>query len=128
MSKIVPLQDLGVPVPSPAPAAGVHLIAYYGPKGFTPSYTPVSPNGRIDVGDVSTLTTKSVTPAGATAALTYYDDPIGAELPAGLAAGEYDFVFTLMDASGNEGDFSPPITVTVDTTVPPTLGQPISLG
>jgi hypothetical protein len=122
MSKIVPPKDLGVPVPSPAPAAGVHLIAYYGPKGFTPSYSPVSPNGRIDVGDTATLTQKTVN------GLAYYDDPIGSELPSGLAGGEYDFVFTLMDASGNEGDFSPPISVTVDTAVPPTLGQPITLG
>ena len=122
MSKLVPPKDIGIPVPSPAPAAGVHLIAYYGPKGFTPSYLPVSPNGRIDVGDTATLTQKTVN------GVAYYDDPIGSELPQGLASGQYDFVFTLMDASGNEGNFSPALTVTVDTTVPPTLGQPVQLG
>ncbi|MGH2902167.1 MAG: hypothetical protein ACRDK7_01015, partial [Solirubrobacteraceae bacterium] len=66
-----------MPVPSPAPAAGVHLIAYYGPKGFTPSYSPAAPNGRIDVGDTATLTQKTVSGAA------YYDDPIGSELPTG---------------------------------------------
>lgn len=74
------------------------------------------------MGDTATLAQKTVN------GVAYYDDPIGAELPAGLAGGSYDFVFTLMDANGNEGNFSPAITVTVDTTVPPTLGQPISLG
>lgn len=119
MAKIVPPKDIGVPVPAPAPDATDHLIAYYGAQGFTPSYSQAQ---RIDVGAVSSLGTKTVNGA------TYYDDPIGSELPSGLAGGAYDFVFTLMDASGNEGDFSAPITVTVDTTVPPTLGQPISLG
>lgn len=119
MSKLVPPKDIGVPVPSPAPAAGVHLIAYYGSNGFTPSYSQAA---RIDVGDTATLTQKTVN------GIAYYDDPIGSELPSGLAGGEYDFVFTLMDANGNEGDFSPAFTVNVDTTVPPTLGQPIALG
>ncbi|MGH8259828.1 MAG: hypothetical protein ACREUG_09070 [Steroidobacteraceae bacterium] len=118
MSKIVPPKDIGVPVPSPAPDPTMHLIAYYGAKGFTPNYAQTQ---RIDVGAVSSLTQKTVN------GVSYYDDPIGAELPNGLASGPYDFAFTLMDASGNEGDFSAPLTVTVDTSVPPTLGQPISL-
>lgn len=122
MSKLVPPKDLGVPVPTGTLAAGTHLIAYYGVKGFTPVYSPTAPSGRIDVGDVSTLTTKVVSGA------SYYDDPVGSELPQGLANGEYDFVFTFMDPNGNESDFSPAVTVTVDTTVPPTPGQPISLG
>lgn len=120
MSKIVPLKDIGIPVPVPAPDPSAHLIVYYGPQGFTPSYTQAA---RIDAGLASALSTVSQ----GTPPVSYYDDPISAELPTALAAGAYDFVFTLADASGNEGDFSPPITVTVDTTVPPTLGQPVQL-
>jgi len=119
VSKINPLKDFGVPVPSPAPADTDHLIVYYGVQGFTPSYSQAE---RVDAGAVSTLTTKTVN------GVSYWDDPISAELPGGLASGAYDFAFTLMDANGNEGDFSPPITAMVDTTVPPTLGQPVVLG
>lgn len=119
MSKTVPLKDFGVPVPDPAPPATDHLIVYYGPQGFTPSYMQ---SARIDAGPVSGLTQKTVN------GVAYYDDPIGAELPGGLGNGSYDFVFTLMDAQGNEGDFSPAITAEVDTVVPPTLGAPILLG
>ena len=121
MSKLVPPKDIGVPVPTPALPAGTHLIAYYGPKGFTPSYSPVSPDGRIDVGDVSTLALKTVNGA------SYYDDPIGAELPSGMAAGEYDVYFTFADSAGDESNFSSLITVAVNA-VPPTPGQPIVLG
>jgi hypothetical protein len=122
MSKIVPPKDIGIPVPSPAPPSTDHLIVYYGPSPLTPSYAPTAPNGRIDAGPVSALAIKNDS-----AGVPCYDDPISSELPAGLS-GSYDFVFTLMDANGNEGDFSPAITVTIDTTVPPTLGQPVQLG
>lgn len=118
MSKTVPLKDFGVPIPTPAPAPTDHLIVYYGPSPLTPSYTQAA---RIDAGPVSALTTKTVN------GVQYYDDPISSELPGGLGNGSYDFVFTLMDANGNEGDFSPPITAVVDTTVPPRLGQPVQL-
>jgi hypothetical protein len=119
MSKIVPLKDFGIPVPAPAPAPDNHLIVYYGAQGFTPNY---SQPARIDVGAVSSLTIKTVN------SVNYWDDPIGTELPSGLVAGQYDFYFTLMDANGNEGDFSPKVTALVDTNVPPTLGQPVQLG
>ena len=119
MSKIVPLKDFGVPVPTPAPDPTDHLIVYYGPKGFTPAYTQAA---RIDAGTVASLSQKTVN------GVVYYDDPISTELPGGLGNGDYDFVFTLMDVEGDEGDFSPPITATVNTTVPPTLGAPIQLG
>ena len=118
MSKTVPLKDFGVPIPTPAPAPTDHLIVYYGPSPLTPSYTQAA---RIDAGPVSALTTKTVN------GVQYYDDPISSELPGGLGNGSSDFVFTLMDANGNEGDFSPPITAVVDTTVPPRLGQPVQL-
>ncbi len=118
MSKIVPLKDFGVPVPTAAYDPASHLIVYWGPKGFTPSYTQ---SARIDAGLVSALTQKTVN------GTVYWDDPISQELPGGLGNGDYDFVFTLQDANGDEGDFSPPITATVDSTVPPTLGQPVQL-
>jgi|SRR6185312_14542513 len=118
MAKLAPPKDIGVPVPSPALPAGTHLIAYYGPHGFTPSY---SQTARIDVGDVSTLTQKTVN------GIAYYDDPVGAELPSTLAAGQYDFVYTFMDATGDESNFSALAAITVNA-VPPTPGQPIILG
>jgi hypothetical protein len=121
MSKTVPLKDFGIPIPTPAPPGTDHLIVYYGPTPLTPSYTQAA---RIDAGPVSALTTKTV----GTPPVQYWDDPISTELPGGLGNGSYDFVFTLMDAQGNEGDFSPPITATVDTVVPPQLGAPIQLG
>lgn len=118
MSKIVPLKDFGVPVPTVPYDPASHLIVYYGPKGFTPSYTQAA---RIDAGAVSALTQKTVN------SIVYWDDPISTELPGGLGNGDYDFVFTLMDTNGDEGDFSPAITATVSSTVPPTLGQPVQL-
>lgn len=121
MSKLVPPKDIGVPVPAIALPAGTHLIAYYGAKGFTPSYSPVAPAGRIDVGDVSTLAQKTVNGAA------YYDDPIGPELPATLAAGQYDVYFTFADSAGDESNFSSLITIAVNA-VPPTPGQPVQLG
>jgi hypothetical protein len=120
MSKTVPLKDFGIPIPTPAPAGTDHLIVYYGPSPLTPSYTQAA---RIDAGPVSALTQKTV----GTPPVLYWDDPISTELPGGLGNGSYDFVFTLMDTTGAEGDFSSPITATVNTAVPPTLGQPVLL-
>lgn len=119
MSKISPLQDFGVPVPNPPPDPESHLIVYYGPTPLVPAYTQAA---RIDVGPVLLLST--FTQNG----VTYWDDPIQNELPGGLGNGSYDFVFTLMDAQGNEGDFSPSIAAVVDTIVPPALGQPVQRG
>lgn len=120
MAKVVPLKDFGIPVPTPAPAGTEHLIVYYGPSPLVPSYTQAA---RIDAGPVSALTQKTV----GTPPVTYYDDPISGELPSGLGNGSYDFVFTLMDVNGNESDFSPPITATVDDIAPSRLGQPVQL-
>lgn len=127
MSKIVPVHDIGIPVPSPPPDPTLQLIIYYGPAGFTPAYTPVAPAGRIPSSGtpgpaLSTLTTKTDA-----AGVLVYDDPIGAQLPSNLASGSYDLYFTLADANGNEGDFSPKLNVSLDVVVPPTLGQPVLL-
>jgi hypothetical protein len=118
VSKTVPLKDFGVPVPTPPPDATDHLIVYYGAAGFTPAYTQAA---RIDAGMVSGLSQRTV------GGVVYYDDPISGELPGGLGNGTYDFYFTLQDLQGNEGDFSAKISATVDTAVPPTLGQPVQL-
>jgi|SRR5579875_1345891 len=120
MSKLVPAKDIGVPVPSPAADPTDDLIAYYGPTGFTPSY---SQSARVDLGPISALKTLSQ----GTPAVTYWDIPLSSILPQGSPPGAYDVRFTLMDASGNEGDFSPPVTETLPAP-PPTLGQPIILG
>ncbi len=116
MSKVVLPKDFGVPVPATTPAATDHLILYYGPTGFAPDYNQAN---RIDCGPVSGLATKTVN------GIDYYDDPVGGELPQPFPPGDYDFVYTLEDANGDEGNFSPPLTVNIS--VPPTLGQPIRL-
>ncbi len=118
MSKIVPAKDIGVPIPSPPPDATNHLIAYYGAPGFTPSYSQAQ---RVDLGAVSAL--KSVSQSSA----SYWDIPMASILGSAAQNGSYGFVFTLADANGNEGDFSPAVTEAVDVTVPLALGQPIIL-
>lgn len=125
MAKVPAMKDFGIPVPTPAPDPTDHMIVYYGPAGFTPSYTQ---SARIDAGPLSGLTQKTLPAAPGGTPVAYYDDPISAELPGGLGNGEYDFYFTLMDANGAEGDFSPKITASVDTVAPPALGQPVLLG
>jgi hypothetical protein len=117
MSKIVPLKDFGIPVNTAIPTAN-HIIAYYGPHPLTPSYAQAE---RIDCGPISALKTTTVNGAD-----LWDVGDIAAQLPVGLS-GSYDFAFTDEDANGNESDFSPIITVSVDTTVPPTLGQPVQL-
>ncbi len=120
MSKIVAIKDIGVPVPTDpaqAPAAGDQLVCYYGPKGFTPSYSQPA-RVALPLAGLSQATVNSV---------VYYDFPASAIPAANLADGENDFVFTLLDASGSEGDFSPAVTETVDRTAPFVLGQPIVL-
>lgn len=119
MPRVSKIADIGVPVPSPAPDPTQILVVYYGPEGYTPSY---SDTNRIEIGPLSSLATKVVN------GVTYYDDPIGDQLPKDLASGSYDFHFTLETADKlNEGDFSPAYSTTVDTVIPPTLGQPVSL-
>ncbi len=118
MSKIVPLKDFGLPVNSAIPATD-HIIAYYGPHPLTPSYAQTE---RIDCGPISALKTAK----DAAGADVWDIGDIASQLPANLS-GSYDFVFTNMDANGNESDFSPAITATVDTTVPLALGQPVQL-
>ncbi|MGH9300269.1 MAG: hypothetical protein ACRD0E_00100 [Acidimicrobiales bacterium] len=121
MKVVSVFSDIGVPIPSTAPAATDHLIMYYGPSPMTPSYTQA---GRKDCGAVSGIKAVAVPGAASGAAATLYDVPISSLLPAG-SVGSYDFAFTLVDSAGNEGDFSPIVTEAI--TVPPRLGQPVVL-
>lgn len=117
MSKIIPAKDVGVPVPASVDST-LHLIGYYGAAGFTPSYAQAQ---RVDLGPVSALKTTTVGTA------SYWDVPIAQVLGSSAQNGSYGFVFTLADANGNESNFSPAVTESVDVTVPPTLGAPIIL-
>jgi hypothetical protein len=130
MSKIVPLKDFGIPVNSAIPTTN-HIIAYFGPHPLNLTdeaavYGLSAPksgdsSGRIDCGPISSLKTATLNGP------SEWDlSDITSQLPTGLS-GSYDFVFTDMDANGNESDFSPVITVEVDTTVPLALGQPVQL-
>ncbi len=116
MSKIGVIKKIGIPVPTPIPADAKSLNVYYGPKGYTPSYEQA---GSIHLA-LATVPTQVVS------GVTYWVfDP--ATLPAALAEGDYDLVFTLGDGT-NEGDFSPVVTAPLDRTPPARLAQPIVLG
>lgn len=117
MSKIVAIKDIGVPVPTTAPDPTDQLVCYYGPKGFSPSYTQPA-RVALPLSGLSQATVNAV---------VYYDFPASAIPAANLADGDNDFAFTLMDSSGSESDFSPSVTETVDRTAPLALGQPIVL-
>ncbi len=118
MSKIAPLKDFGIPINAAIPTTD-HIVAYFGAHPMTPRYTQTY---RLDLGPISGFATVKDA-----AGVEVWDlGNITAQLPAGLS-GAYDFAFTNMDASGNESDFSPAATVTVDTTVPLALGQPVEL-
>ncbi len=118
MAKLVPPQNVGVPLPLAAQANTDHLIMYYGSSPMTPSY---SQNTRVDIGTINTV------PVVVVSNTSYWSVNVASVLPTNLPNGNYDFTFTLMDTSGNEGDFSPIVTEAVNSTVPPTLGQPILL-
>lgn len=116
MAKIVPVKDIGIPVPAEASIAGAQIACYYGPSGFTPSYDQAA---RI-VLPVSSLSVAHVNGAD------YYRFPLSNVLPGSVADGDIDFYFTLVEGQ-SEGDFSPVVTETVDRTPPLALGQPIVL-
>lgn len=131
MSKIAPLKDFGIPVNSSIPTTN-HIIAYFGPHPLDLSnpatvYAFKAPaqgvnTGRIDCGSITSL--KAAQDAAGVQAWDLAT--LSAQLPQGLT-GSFDFVFTDMDANGNESDFSPVVATPVDTTVPLALGQPVQL-
>lgn len=119
MSKIVYPKNIGVPVPSANVANTDHLIVYYGVAPLNPSYSQPE---RIDLGDVANISKTII------ANTSYWDVNIASELPTTLPSGKYDFSFTLMDTNGNEGNFSSPVSESIDFLVPPTLGTPVVIG
>lgn len=117
MSKVVAVKDIGIPVPTNAPAATDAIACYFGAKGFTPDYAQ---KNRIAL-PLSSLSLATVN------GVSYYDFPLSSVLPASVPDGDVDFCFTLVEGE-SEGDFSPVVTETVDRTPPQTLGQPVVLG
>lgn len=116
MSKVVPIKDIGVPVPAAAPPSTDSIACYFGPQGFTPSYDQAA---RIAL-PITSLAVVQVD------GVSYYRFPLSNVLPANVPDGAEDFYFTLVEGV-KEGDFSPVVTETVDRTVPLALGQPIVL-
>lgn len=115
MAKIVPSAKVGVPIPTTLAADATALVAYYGAKGFTPSYTQTA--------RISTLLTAVAKQTVDGVQYWVFD---GASLPA-LTEGDYDLYFTLADDVGNEGDFSPAVTIPLDRDPPAKLGTPVVL-
>lgn len=116
MSKIVPSQKVGIPVPPTVPADADHLTIYYGPAGFVPDYEQAT---QIDV------PMADLGPPVKQTGIDYwqFDSTI---LPA-VQGDSVDLYFTLADVAGNEGDFSPKVNVPLDHTPPDALGQPVIL-
>src|SRR4051812_6476772 len=100
MAKLAVAKKVGIPVPTSLPADVTHLVAYYGPTGFTPSYAQ---GARIatPIADVPKQTKDGVS-------YFVFDTSV---LPA-QAADAVDVYFTLADNNdAEEGDFSPVISV-----------------
>lgn len=114
MAKIVPAVRVGVPVPAVVPADSTLLRVYFGPVGFVPSYD----QAEIIDQDLAAV------PVEEKGGASYYVFDTS-NLPA--VEGDFDLYFTLADDVGNENDFSPVITVPLDQTPPPALGQPVVL-
>lgn len=115
MAKLASAKKVGVPVPTTLPTDVTHLVAYFGPKGFTPSYD--GDRISIPIGDVEQRTVDG-------ANYFVFDTAI---LPA-VEAQEFDLYFTLADENDSEeGDFSPVVSVPLDRVPPTTLDQPIVL-
>lgn len=124
MSRLVPIKDLGVPVPADTSKI-LALVCYYGQAGFTPDQA--TPQAARIVVPISSLKSVGV----GTPPVQYYDDPVSTQLPAAVPDGTYDFYFAFneaVDGSGAESDLSPKVTEVIDRTVPPAPGQPIVLG
>jgi hypothetical protein len=116
LAKLAAAKKIGVPVPSPVPADVTHLVVYYGVKGFAPSYSQAN-RIEIAIGSVAKQTVNNVS-------YFVFDTKV---LPS-LADGDYDLYFTLEDATdAEEGDFSPVVTVPLDTVPPVRLAQPVVL-
>jgi hypothetical protein len=115
MAKLASAKKVGVPVPTTIPTDVTHLVAYFGPAGFTPSYD--GERVAVPIGDVEQRVVDGV---------NYFVFDTAA-LPA-VEAENFDLYFTLADANDSEeGDFSPVVSVPLDRVAPTTLGQPVVL-
>lgn len=114
MAKLATAKKVGVPIPATMPDDVTHLVAYYGPRGFAPDYAQAA---RIEVplaGIAKTADGKQF----------IFDT---AQVPS-MAGNELDLCFTLEDKNDSEeGDFNPVVTVPLDRTPPPRLGQAVVL-
>lgn len=116
MAKLALAKKVGIPVPSPIPADVTHLVAYFGPSGFTPAYdqadripTPLNDVPRQTVNGVEHFVFDTARLPPSTLETT-------------------DIYFTLSDINdAEEGDFSPVVSVPLDREPPVALGQPILL-
>lgn len=116
MAKLATAKKVGVPLLSPIPADVTHLVAYFGPTGFTPSYDQAD-RIAVSITGVPRQTKDGVE-------YLVFDTAV---LPPG-ADGSYDLYFTLEDINDKEeGDFNPVVSVPLDREAPPTLGQPVVL-
>lgn len=116
MSKLAASKKVGVPVPTAVAPDVTHLVVYFGPAGFTPSYDQVN---RIELPLASA-------PVQSVSGTDYYVFDT-AQLPATFSE-EPDLYFTLADMNDNEeGDFSPVVHVPLDREPPVALAQPVLL-
>jgi hypothetical protein len=114
MAKLASAKKVGVPVPTTIPTDVTHLVAYFGPAGFTPAYDQVD---RLAI-PIIALEQRMVN------GVNYFVFDM-AELPA-AEADSVDLYFTLSDINDSEeGDFSPVVSVPLDRVPPTTLGQPV---
>lgn len=115
---------LGVPVPAALPAVAKALIAYWGPKGFTPDQA--APQAARFALDLSALRQQTVNGAAEYAVDTTFAVNAG-------ASGSTDFYFAFASDTSNppvatefESDLSPVINIPLAVTLP-APGQPIVL-
>src|SRR5262245_28219141 len=114
MAKLALAEEVGMPVPSPRPSDVTHLVAYFGPAGFTPDYNQPD-RIAIPLNDVPRQTSNGVE--------YFVFDTAG--LPPSSAPNT-DLYFTLSDNNdAEEGDFSAVVTATWNREPPVALGQPL---
>lgn len=116
MAKLASAKKVGIPAPTTLPPDVTHLVAYYGPSGFTPSYAQPA-RIALPIGQV---------PRQVKDGVDYFVFDT-AQIPA-QSADSIDVYFTLADANDQEeGDFSPKLAVPFDQTPPTKLAAPVLL-
>lgn len=116
MPKLAVAKKVGIPVPQAIAADVTHLVAYYGPAGFVPSYTQPA-RISMPIGSVPKQTKDGT---------EYFVFDTSAIPP--QSEDTVDIYFTLADNNdAEEGDFSPKIAVPFDRTPPVKLAAPVIL-